>query len=74
MEVNNTATALTDEGLRLYSGGITSNRGGTTTSIPDFRDPLTPWSDGSQTNTLTLAFRCTGNGNIGATINHEEIQ
>lgn len=73
MEVENAATAYTDVGERIYSGGITSNRGAISVVAPRLKDPITPFSDGSGSNILSIAFQCTGNGNVGATLNFEEV-
>ena len=61
-------------GLPLYSGSITTHRAGSTFSLPDFREPLTAFSDGSESNVLSIAFLATSNGNMGACINFEEIE
>lgn len=69
MEGDITSTTFSNTGLR----GLSSNKGGNTVSVTDFKDPLTPFSDFSGSNTVSLAFTCSSNGNIGGTLNYEEV-
>jgi len=65
------ATAYTG-GILLWTGGLTSNRGGDSTTIPDFKDPLSPYSDFSNTNHISLVYKCTANGTVNCGFNWSE--
>lgn len=57
----------------LYSGGISHVSGYTVKTVEDSKDALTAYSDGSGTTNLTLYFKCSTEGEIGASMNWVEF-
>ena len=69
----NTFNSAFTGGRLFQSGGFTANKGGDSIVLPEFREPITPLSDFSNTNKVSLIFDCTTNGTINAAFNWAEI-
>lgn len=70
----NTFNSPFTNGRLFHSGGFSSAKGGDSVILPEFKEPLTPLSDFTATNHISIIFDCTANGTINASFNWSEIQ
>lgn len=70
-DYDTSATSFTG-GIVIYSGGV-SAASGDSIVIPDTTDPISPYSDFSNTNIISLVFRSTNAGNLQFGLNWNEF-
>lgn len=72
MEYDESATSISG-GIPLYTGVISSNKGGDRVTIPNFKEPLAVASDGSESYAVAVVFDGESNGIVNFAVNWEEI-